>query len=411
MSFELFIARRFLRAKRQTGFISLITYISIAGVIIGVAALIIILSVMNGYENEVRSRLIGVGAHVKVRTYHHQGIDNYKALVDQLKTIPHVQAMTPYIDDKGLIISKQTSTGVLIRGLDPGTVNNVLAISNSINLGKLDLDQVEQPGERSLPGIVVGANLADKLAISLGEVVTIASLAGVKSFGQLPNMMQFRVTGCFKTGLYEFDNTFCYVSIRSAQLLFNMGLKVSGIDLRLDNLDYSETVAQQAIDLLDYPYRALTWFDLNMNLFAWYQIQKWAGFIILSLIIIVAAFNIVSTLIMVTMEKTKEIGILKSMGASSISIRRIFTFEALFVGMVGTTFGFALGYGLCWAQQTYRFLSLPQDVYIIGWLPILMKWSDFALIGVAVLCITFLASVYPAARAARLDPVAAIRFD
>jgi lipoprotein-releasing system permease protein len=411
MSYELFIAGRFLRAKRKTGFISLITYISIAGVVIGVAALIIVLSVMNGYESEVRSRLIGVGAHVKVRTYHHQGIENYHALMTQLKTIPHIQAMTPYIDDKGLIISAKTSTGALIRGFDSSSVDSVLDISKSLILGKLDFGLALKEGEKSIPGIVLGDNLADKLSATIGDVVTLASLAGVKSFGQLPNMMQFRVTGRFKTGLYEFDNTYCYLSIPSAQVLFNMGQRVSGIDMRLDNLDYSESVAQQVIDLLGYPYRALTWYDLNMNLFAWYKIQKWAGGIILSLIIIVAAFNIASTLIMVTMEKTKEIGILKSMGATPASIRRIFTFEGLFVGMVGSSLGCLLGYLLCWAQQTYRFFSLPQDVYIIGWLPILMRWSDFALIGIGVFLITYLASVYPAARAAKLDPVAAIRFD
>ncbi|HPM60572.1 MAG TPA: ABC transporter permease, partial [bacterium] len=228
---------------------------------------------------------------------------------------------------------------------------------------------------------------------------------------QMPQMMQFRVTGYFQTGLFEIDDNFAYISIESAQRLFHMGDKVNGLEIRLDDYEKAEIVAKRITDQLGYPYRVVTWQDMNPNLFAWMKIEKWAAFVILSLIIMVAAFNIISTLIMMTMEKTKEIGILKSMGATTGSIRRIFTFEGLFVGVVGTILGNLVGYGLCWAQQSYKLFALPSDVYIISWLPVLMKWGDFFAISIAAVLITFLASVYPAAHAAKLDPVEALRYE
>ncbi|MBN2355714.1 lipoprotein-releasing ABC transporter permease subunit [candidate division KSB1 bacterium] len=411
MSYELFIALRYLKSKRKTGFISLITYISVAGVVIGVAALIIVLSVMNGFEKEVRSRFIGVDAHVHVRTFHDRGVENVQNLADQLKNLPHVQAWSPYIFNKGLIRSRESTTGVLVRGIDPVSAVEVTDIGKNINFGELDVGPVPVEGEATMPGIILGFNLADKLIVTLGDKVTIASFSGVTQFGQMPMMMQFRVTGYFETGLYEIDDNFAYISIESAQKLFRMGDKVSGLELRLDNYENAATVADLITSRVGYPYRAITWQDMNPNLFAWMKIEKWAAFVILSLIIMVAAFNIVSTLIMVTMEKTKEIGILKSMGATGSSIRLIFTFEGLFVGIVGTLLGNVIGFALCWAQQTYKWFALPSDVYIISWLPVLMKWSDFAMISAAALLITFVASVYPAAHAAKLDPVEALRYE
>jgi lipoprotein-releasing system permease protein len=415
MSYELFIAFRYLKSKRKTGFISLISYISIAGVTIGVAALIIVLSVMNGFESEVRSRFIGVDAHVKVRTFHDKGVDEPEQLMQQIKDTPHVVAMTPYVHKKGLIKSKSETTGLIIRGIDAASINNVTDVQKSINYGELNVGLVaveqENGTTRQLPGIVLGFNLADRLMVTVGDQVILASFEDVTRVGQMPQMMQFVVTGYFETGLFEFDDNMAYISNASAQRLFRMGNKVSGIGIKLDDYENADAVWKILDEELGYPYRILTWFDLNQNLFAWMKIEKWAAFVILSLIIMVAAFNIISTMIMVTMEKTREIGILKSMGATNRSVRNIFTFEGLFVGVLGTAMGCIIGFTLCWSQLEYKFFSLPNDVYIIDWLPIMMKWSDFLIIAVAAILITYVAAVYPAARAAKLDPVASIRYE
>ncbi len=411
MSYEFFIATRYLKSKRKTGFISLITYISILGVIIGVAALIIVLSVMNGFESEVRTRFIGVSAHVQVSTIHDQGLGDAADMIQQLLKVPHVHAASPYIENKALIMSREASTGLLIRGIEAESAVKVNDIGKSINFGKLELGLIEHDGERPLPGIVLGYNLADRLMVTLGDVVTVASFTGIRHVLQTPHMVQFRVAGYFETGLYEFDDNLAYISVESAQRLFQMGTKVTGIELRLDHYQNAHAVAKEINVRFPPPYRTQTWFDKNQNLFAWMEIEKWAAFLVLSLIIMVAAFNIASTLIMVTMEKTKEIGILKSMGATSGSIRRIFTFEGLVVGAVGTILGCAIGYAVCWAQVTYRFFALPSDIYIINWLPVIMKWSDFVLISLAAIGISFIASVYPAHKAAKLDAVLAIRYE
>lgn len=414
MTFELFIASRHLRSKRRTGFVSLITYISVFGVMIGVAALIIVLSVMNGFESEVRSRIVGFDAHVRVGTYHDRGIEGYAQVVSQIHDVPHILGISPYIVDKGLIRSAESSgEGVIIKGVDPATVVKVSDLERNIVYGSLGLGMTAgAEGERSLPGIVLGFNLADKLVVGIGDKVTIISPVGVTGMlGPMPPVMQFRVTGYFQTGLYQYDDTFAYISLESAQKLFKMGEAVTGLELRLDNLSNARWVAQQIDERLGYPYRTTTWFDMNRNLFSWMQIEKWAAFIILSLIIMVAAFNIASTLIMIVLEKTKEIGILKSMGATARSIMKIFVFEGLITGVVGTVLGCVAGYVLCWSQLEYKWFSLPGDVYIINFLPVLMKWTDFVWVSLAAILISYVATLYPAWKASRLDPVQAIRYE
>ena len=413
MRYELFIARRYLRTKRKTGFVSLIGWFSIIGIMIGVAALVIVLSVMNGFEREVRSRIIGFDAHIRVRTFHDQGIDDWKAVAAKIRTIPHIVGMTPYIFDKALIRSASETEGIIIKGVDPETVGQVVDIKRQMVYGALDFSKkpvVE--GGRPLPGIVLGFNLADRLAVSLGDKVVLISPAGITGiFGQIPPMMQCRVAGYFETGLYEYDDTFGYISLSAAQKLFKMGKRVTGIEIRVDDLNRADEVARQIDAVLGYPYNTLTWFQLNRNLFAWMQIEKWAAFVVLSLIILVATFNIVSTLIMVVMEKTRDIGILKSMGATSRDIMRIFVFEGVVAGAVGTVLGLVIGYALCWSQLRFKWFSLPADIYIINKLPVYMRVQDFVMVAVAALFLSFAATLYPSWKASKLDPVAAIRYE
>lgn len=412
MSYEFFIARRYLKSKRKTGFISLITYISIFGVTIGVAALIIVLSIMNGFESEVRSRIIGFSSHIRLRTFHNQGLDDYKKIIKQIENFNHIVGISPYIDEKALIISKNKKSGVIIKGVDTETVGQVSDIENDIIYGTFDIGEIRTNKQKSLPGIVLGRYLADKLGVGLEDKVQILSPTGLSPLiSRIPHLRTFQVSGYFETGLFEFDDIFAYISIKETQRLFEMKNKVSGLEIKLDDLNYADSVSNKIDELLGYPYTTVTWFEMNKNLFSWMQIEKWAAFIILSLIIMVAAFNIVSTLIMVVLEKTKEIGILKSMGATSSGIMKIFMFEGLVGGAIGTILGCVIGFALCWSQWKYQYFSLPPDVYIISALPILMKWVDFFLIALAAIALSFLATVYPAWKAAQLDPVEAIRYE
>jgi lipoprotein-releasing system permease protein len=409
--YELFVASRYLAAKRKTRFISLITYISVLGVTIGVGALIIVLSVMNGFESEVRSRIIGFDTHIRLRTYHDEGMDSVSTVVRKIRDIRHITGISPYILDKGMIQSGNRSDGCLIRGADPRTLDQVSDLAKNMVYGKLNLGRVERPGERALPGIVLGRYLAERLYLEPGDVVTIFTSAGIHSMLQMPPVKQFVVSGFFETGMYEYDNAYVYISIVSAQELFRMGGKVSGLEIRLDDLYKANQVVSAIEKRLGFPYYPMTWFEMRKNLFSWMQLEKWAMFIILSLIIMVAAFNIVSTMIMVVMEKTKEIGILKSMGATSQGVMRIFLYQGAVVGVLGTMLGLFIGYGLCWTQLKYKILSLPGDVYFISVLPVKMVFQDFVLIGGAAILICLAASLYPARRAASLIPVDAIRYE
>lgn len=411
MKFEYFIAKRYLRSKRRTKFISLITYISIIGIVIGVAALIIVLSVMNGFEDQVRSRFLGADAHVKVLAFHDNGIKHYGHIINEIKSTPYLKTMSPFISEKGLIKSKRTQAGMVVRGIDPASAKEVIDLSKNVIFGSLDFEQSAETTGDSLPGIVLGFQLAQRLQVILGDEVAVFSLAGVRHFRDVPTVKKFRVSGYFETGLYEFDDRIAYISIKSAQQLYQMESKVSGIWIKLNHYSKAETVAEKIEKKIGYPYQVMTWKDMNPNLFAWMKIEKWAAFIILSLIITVAAFNIVSTLIMVTLEKTREIGILKSMGATSVTIRRIFTCHGLIVGIVGTVVGSFAGFVFCFLQQRFRLFSLPEDIYIISWLPVKMQGTDFLVIGFASILLSFLAAVYPAQKAAKLDPVKSIRYE
>ncbi len=409
MPYEFFIAKRYLRSKRKSKYLSVITLISIGGVLIGVAALTFVLSMMNGFEREVRSRIIGTTAHVTVLSSEEEGISDYQKLVPLVKSNPQVISVAPFIYLKAAIASKESSDGIVIRGVDPEQEKNVTEIENNLVTGSFDLKEKE--GE--LPGIVLGGTLADRLRVRIGDEVILFSInKETVSAGFLsPRATKFKVVGIFETGMYEYDSNLAYIFLESAQRILNSGDAVTGLQVKIHNIYKAEQLAKELDSKLGPGYYATDWMHLHKNLFSWMTLEKYAMFIVLSLIVAVAAFNIISTLIMIVIEKRKEIGILKSMGATSASIMRIFMFEGLVSGIVGTILGSLLGFLLCWIQKIFKPISLPAEIYFISTLPIDMRFFDFLIVALAAIGITFLATVYPAYRASQMLPVEAIRYE
>ena len=408
MSYEFFIIKRYLKSKSKSKFVSIITVISICGVLIGVAALTFVLSMMNGFEKEVRSRIIGTTAHINILSVDGEGIEDYASIIPSLKQNKHVLEVAPFIYSKAAIASQKSSDGIVVRGIIPQEETLVTNIKETITAGSLDLEKKEE-----LLGIALGTSLADRLGVVIGDVVIIFSLKE-GPFGSewtAPLATKFKVRALFETGMYEYDASLAYISLESAQKLFNLGEKVTGLQVKIDDFYKAGKIAEEISKNLSYRFYATDWMHMHKNLFSWMALEKYAMFIVLSLIVAVAAFNIISTLIMVVIEKRKEIGILKSIGATSTSIMKIFMFEGLVVGIIGTILGGALGFILCWVQKSFKIISLPAEIYFINTLPIDMRFFDFALVSVSAILITFLATLYPARRASQLTPVEAIRYE
>jgi lipoprotein-releasing system permease protein len=403
MRYEFWIALRYLRSKSRTGFLSVITYLSVGGVTVGAAALCIVLSVMNGFETEVRGRILGVDAHLRLTTINDSGIPLNSDAIQLTKKTPHVIGVSPYVFEKGMIRVGDQAEGILLRGIDPQTVGEVSDLPRNIYVGSLNF----KAGE--LPGLVIGRFLADRLGASVGDTAVIFSPAGMTSPFSAPVVRQFVIVGLFQTGLFEFDDMVGYLDITEACRLFLRHDRVDGLEIRLDNL-WNATQVKEALEKkISLPYYVRTWFELRRTLFSWMQIEKWMWFIVLSLIILVAAFNILSTLIMVSMEKRRDIGILKAMGATPRSIGRIFSYQGLLVGIAGAVIGTFLGWLICFLQLRYKLVSLPSDLYFLDALPVRMQLLDFVLVAVAAVFLSYLGATYPAHRAAKLAPVNAIR--
>lgn len=416
MTYEILIARRYLRSIRGRGRISVTAGIAVFGVALGVAALVIVLSVMNGFAGVVRDRLLGMNAHVTVRKAYGERMTNYAEVTRAiLKASPDIMGASPYIQSEGLIfVREQRFSGVVIRGVDATSLGSVSDLAQFVEGKSLDLNDRMTEG-RPVGGILIGRYLADKLGAEPGEEVFLMvpewSSSGLPA---MPRYWRFIVTGVFNTGYYEFDSGLAVISIQAAQRILAWGDDASGIRVKVrDPFDADavakalrETLRPRSPDLF-----ATSWVRENRNLFVWIRLEKWFSFLALSLIVLVASFNIMSILSMIVMDKRREIGILKAMGATQRSLQRIFTLNGLTVGLSGVALGDLIGFVLCYLQQRYELISLPGDVYIISALPVDMRLTDFAAISGAALLICYLMARFPARSAAALEPVEAIRYE
>jgi len=424
-SYELFISLRYLRARRKQVFVSIITFISVAGIFLGVAALIIVLAVMNGFETDLRNKILGVNSHIVVTDYS-GGMQNYRQVMGDVATIPGVEAATPFIYSQAMLKNGTSTTGIILRGL---SLQDALKV---INIGKIKEGSLKgleaasksisapQEGPAPRPGIVIGRELAKNLGLFLNDQVFVISPSGVSTpLGMTPRMKPFIVAGIFESGFYEYDSTLAYISLEECQNFLNMGDMVSGLELRVDDIYKAGQIAKQIEKKLGFHYWARNWMEMNKNLFSALKLEKRVMFIILSLIVLVAAFNIISALIMIVMEKNKDIAILKAMGATRTGIMKIFIFQGMIVGAIGAFLGTLAGLAVAlnlekislFVEKLFGFKILPGDVYYLSELPSQVNYGDVGIIILGTLLISFLATIYPSWRASRLAPAEALRYE
>jgi len=424
MPYEIFIGLRYLKAKRKAAFISIITVISTAGVALGVMALIIVLAVMTGFEEDLKDKILGTNAHIVVLKTN-GGIADYQQLVDKLKGFKGVVAATPFIYSQVMITNGKNVSGVVLRGVEAKTDVTVTNLHKAMIEGRLsDLARVESVplagSEPPVPGLIVGKELAKNLNLYVGDTVNVVSpLGNITPLGMVPKMKRFRVVGVFHTGMFEYDSTLAYVALGEAQAFLGLDNTVTGIQLKVDDVYRTGGIVRLINRDLGFPYYARDWMQMNKNILFALKTEKMVMFIILTLIVLVAAFGIASTLFMVVMEKTKDIAILKSMGATGRSVMRIFVLEGLVIGLVGTVIG-VLG-GLLVAlnlepivgfiQRLTGFELFSKDVYYLERFPSQVVPTDVLLISVTAVLISFLATLYPSWQASRMAPAEALRYE
>jgi lipoprotein-releasing system permease protein len=406
---EYFIGLKYLLAKRKQTFISIITAISISGVAVGVMALIIVLAVMNGFEREVKDRILGATAHVHVTSLEGSVADPF-ALAKRVDAMDGVIAASPYLFSQVMISSGTASTGAILRGVDIPTIGKVTRLPRDIRKGRLE--DLAKKTASGLPGIILGKELAANLGVSPGDLVEILVPGGnITPMGAFPGIARFRVAGLSESGMYEYDSSFTYVSLEEAGRLMGMEGRATGVEVKVDDIYQAGRIATRIREELGYPYWAKDWMQSNRNLFSALKLEKVVMFIILVLIVMVAAFNIISTLIMVVMDKTRDIAVLMTLGATRKMVRKIFALEGLLIGLAGTVAGTILGTLLCYLLRRYEFIRLPSDVYYISTLPVDLSPEILILVGASSILICFLATLYPSRQASLIDPAEAIRYE
>lgn len=409
MSLEYDIAKRYMRSRYRYSIVSIITLISVLGVMIGTAALIVVLSVMNGFESEIRSRIIGTGSDIIISHVTGDPIYDWRQLTDTIMTVRDVVAVAPVIQSKCAIASQHESDGIVVRGIVPDMEDKVSRIRDYLLTKDLSFDT----SDSSAVGVWLGVNVADRLGVGIGDKIKLFSLSDAVSnlAGLMPKAMACRVAGIFETGMYEYDANLAYMPLSAAQKLFDLDSAVTNLTVKTKNIYDADKIAIEIDKVIGFRYYSTDWKILNRNIFSWMELEKWASFITLSLIIAVAAFNIISSLIMVVLEKKRDIGVLMSLGMTASRIKKIFIFQGLTIGSIGSIGGSLLGFIVCYIQLKFGIISLPEEYYFIKALPIRMQVFDFVAVSLAAFILSFLATVYPASRAAKLNPVEAIKYE
>ena len=428
MSYELFVSIRHLSAKKSQKFISLNTWISIAGVGLGVMALIVVIAVMSGFSKDLRDKILGTNSHVVVSNMNRAMVENYDGIIKKVRSVKGVIAAAPFIMNQVMLINGDRVSGIVVRGIDPEKEETVSDLGKNMVSGTVsDLKtkssfsgEIKGREKKNRAGIILGKELLRRLGVGVGDIVSMVSpVSRVTPVGLIPRMKLFKVVGVFESGMYEYDANLSFILLKSAQKFFSMKNGVSGIEVRVADIEQAGNIASVIQNKLGFPYLVRDWMRMNRNLFSALKLEKIVMFIILILIIFVAAFNIVSTLFMLVMEKTREIAILKSMGASCSSIIKIYSYQGLVIGLVGTFLGCATGFVIVpnlneivgFIESIFGIVAFPSDVYYLDRLPSKIQYMDSFLIIIFSVVICLVASLYPAWRASKLDLVDGLRYE
>ena len=428
MSYELFVSIRHLSAKKSKKFISLNTWISIAGVGLGVMALIVVIAVMSGFSKDLRDKILGTNSHVVVSNMNRAMVENYDDIIKKVRSVEGVIAAAPFIMNQVMLINGDRVSGVVVRGIDPEKEETVSDLGKNMVSGTVThlktkssfSGDIKVRGKKNRAGIILGKELSRRLGVGVGDIVSMVSpVSRVTPVGLIPRMKLFKVVGVFESGMYEYDANLSFILLKSAQKFFSMKNGVSGIEVRVADIEQAGNIASVIQKELGFPYLVRDWMRMNRNLFSALKLEKIVMFIILILIIFVAAFNIVSTLFMLVMEKAKEIAILKSMGASCSSVMKIYSYQGLVIGLVGTFLGCATGFVIVpnlneivsAIESIFGIVAFPSDVYYLDRLPSKIQYMDSFLIIIFSIVICLVASLYPAWRASKLDLVDGLRYE
>jgi lipoprotein-releasing system permease protein len=411
-NFELFVARRYLKARRKEAVISVITAISIVGVAAGVMALIIALSVNNGFHNTLQRNLLGAMAHINVRAKENadSGIDHWEEMVDRIRKVPHVTAVSPVLYGLVLMSGPMQQKGAQLKGVD---VKAELAISETLrHLKQGSAERLLERADSDTPGIILGSRLAEDTGMLLNSIVTVISPQGeLTPMGVLPSVKKFRVVGIFDTGFYEIDDLWAFTTLQAAQRALSLPDVVNSVEINVDDLERAPEIAKEVERAAGKRYGTTTWVEQNRQLNAALHMERMVTIITIGLIELIAALNILIVLVMMVMEKYRDIGVLMSMGARRQQIRGIFMLQGVLIGIVGTAIGLVIGFTLCYFANKYRWVPLSEQVYSLSFVPFEARWWDGLWVAAAAILVSFLATIYPARNATRVSPVEVIRYE